>query len=218
METLKNPVVNFPVSGLSAIITTVMLLFFSYNLSRIYIPQQIIDRPPPVHFTYPETIEPLEIEETIDLTQDPIALTKRDPNTVNTNPPVTTAPVPPRDINLPGDIAITRVNPNIDFRIPHINNHFTPAQVDHKPRVLRPVTPIYPYQATISGIEGRVVVRFIVDENGEVQNPEVVKAEPKGVFEEAALAAIARYKFIPAKIGSKNVKCIATMPIGFKLN
>ena len=55
------------------------------------------------------------------------------------------------------------------------------------------------------------------DENGKVQDPKVVKAEPEGVFEEAALAAIVKYKFIPATIGKKNVKCIAVMPIGFEI-
>jgi protein TonB len=217
MGTLKNPVVNFPVNGFAAIIATLLLLLFNFNLSRIYIPVKFFNKPKPVHVTYPEKTEPLEIEDTIDITQDPVA-PKRDPNPVNTNPPATAATVPFKSFDGPGDISLTRVNPNIDFRIPHINNHFTPAQVDQKPRVLRPVTPIYPYQATLNGVEGRVVLRFIVDENGEVQNPEVVKAEPEGVFEEAALAAIAKYKFIPAKIGSKNVKSIATMPILFELN
>lgn len=105
----------------------------------------------------------------------------------------------------------------MDFRIPYVSSHFTPKQVDRRPRVLKPVTPIYPNQATINGIEGRVVLRFIVDENGEVQNPVIVKAEPEGVFEKAALAAIVKYKFIPAVIGKKNVKCIAVMPIGFEI-
>ena len=218
METLRNPGTNFPVSGLAAIIITIMLLLFSYNLTKIYIPPDNNTQPEPVDISYTQTTEPFEVKDVIDLTQEPAAPTKRDTTPLTTNPPVTTAPIPVRDIARPTDIVITKVNTNRDFQIPRANGYFTADQVEHKPRVLRPVTPIYPYTATINGIEGRVVLRFIVDEDGGVLNPEVVKAEPKGVFEEAALAAIVKYKFMPATIGDKKVKCVALMPIGFKLN
>jgi TonB family protein len=220
METMRNPGINFPVSGLAAVIVTLMLLIFNYNLSRIYIPIRIIDRPPPVTVTYEKPQDQLETEKTEIITKEPIIdLINRDSNPVNTTQPVTVAPVVPHvSIDRPADKVIPKVNAGFDFRTPDINKNFTLEQVDRRPRVLRPVTPIYPYQATVNGIEGRVVLRFIVDENGEVQDPVVVKAEPEGVFEEAALAAIVKYKFIPATIGKKNVKCIATMPVGFKIN
>lgn len=218
MATLKNPVTNFPISGLTAVIVTGMLLFFNYHLSRVYLPKIPINNPPPVNVKYVEPLEPVEIDDTVDITQEPVARIKNNATSVNTNPPVATAPAPPNSINRPRDIEITKVNPGIDFHIPRVSKHFTLKQVDQRPRVLKPVAPIYPYQATVNGIEGRVVLRFIVDEDGKVQDPEVVKAEPKGVFEEAALAAIVKYKFMPATIGKKKVKCVAVMPIGFEIN
>ena len=218
METMKNPGINFPSSGLAALIVTGMLLYFNYNLSKIYIPINIAERPEPISIEYKKTLEPVEIEETEETVQQPIAPTKRNTSTVSAQPPVTSVPIYRENIEKPGDIGIPTNNTIIDFQIPHVPGHFTPEQVDRRPRILRPVKPVYPYQASVSGIEGRVVLRFIVDENGRVQDPEVTKAEPAGVFEEAALAAIIKYKFIPAKIGNRNVRCIVVLPIGFKID
>jgi protein TonB len=122
-------------------------------------------------------------------------------------------------INTPGTITITTLKPGDFIKTPpKANDIFRPAQVDRKPRVLRPVTPVYPLDAQRKGIEGKVVLRFVVDENGQVKDPEVIKAEPTGVFEQAALAAIIKYRFDPAVVNDKKVKCFAVLPIGFRLN
>ncbi|MGD9163003.1 MAG: hypothetical protein PVG39_31650 [Desulfobacteraceae bacterium] len=46
METLRNPGINFPLSGLTALIATGMLLIFNFHLSKIYIPIQVKIPPP----------------------------------------------------------------------------------------------------------------------------------------------------------------------------
>ena len=55
----------------------------------------------------------------------------------------------------------------------------------------------YPPQAREAGVEGYVVVRYDVDAEGRVINARVVEATPRGVFEEAALAAVTRWRFRP---------------------
>ena len=55
--------------------------------------------------------------------------------------------------------------------------------------------PQYPSQAKTDGIEGYVVVRYDVGADGKVKNAEVVAADPPGVFDAAALAAIETYQF-----------------------
>jgi len=55
------------------------------------------------------------------------------------------------------------------------------------------VNPQYPSSA--SGIEGFVDVSFTVTALGRVENATVTAAEPKGVFEQAALAAISRWRY-----------------------
>lgn len=67
------------------------------------------------------------------------------------------------------------------------------------------VTPRYPAGALTRGIEGFVELRFDVNETGATRNIEVVRAEPAGVFEDAAIAAAERWKFQPKTENNKPV-------------
>ena len=57
------------------------------------------------------------------------------------------------------------------------------------------VSPAYPPAAAAAGIEGFVDVRFTLSPSGTVVAPEVVGAEPVGVFDDAALAAVSRWRY-----------------------
>lgn len=59
------------------------------------------------------------------------------------------------------------------------------------------VAAIYPRRAQTRGIEGFVVVEFTVTKTGAVTSPVVVHAEPKGVFDRAALDAVVKFKYKP---------------------
>jgi periplasmic protein TonB len=95
---------------------------------------------------------------------------------------------------------------------------FKLSEVDEPPRVLRSVQPRYPFEAKQKGITGKVVLKFVVDSNGVAREPQIVSAEPKGIFEESAIEAIAKFKFKPAKKGGKAVDCIVRQPLSFSLN
>lgn len=75
----------------------------------------------------------------------------------------------------------------------------------------------YPQTAKENGIEGKVMIRFIVDKEGAVKNPTVVKSvEPS--LDKAAIDAVKLLpKFKPGKIGGKTVNVYYTVPIAFKL-
>lgn len=60
------------------------------------------------------------------------------------------------------------------------------------------VAPAYPAAAKADGIEGYVILEFTVDEEGKATNAHVVEAQPKGVFDAAALDAIRYYRYKPA--------------------
>ncbi|MCR9277851.1 MAG: energy transducer TonB [Pseudomonadaceae bacterium] len=60
------------------------------------------------------------------------------------------------------------------------------------------VTPRYPERAKRRGLQGYVVVEFGISALGNVVNPTVIEAEPSNVFDRAALAAVARYKYKPS--------------------
>ncbi|MDH3643107.1 MAG: energy transducer TonB [Gammaproteobacteria bacterium] len=57
--------------------------------------------------------------------------------------------------------------------------------------------PAYPAAAQAQGVEGYVVVRYDVTVQGRVSKARVVRAEPEGVFDEAALGAVRSWVFNP---------------------
>ncbi len=74
----------------------------------------------------------------------------------------------------------------------------------------------YPERARKSGIEGRVTVQFIVTENGEVEDPKVIRGIGGGC-NEAALAVIKKAEFTPGRQRGKPVRVQMSQPIVFRL-
>ena len=73
----------------------------------------------------------------------------------------------------------------------------------------------YPEAAYQAGLSGRVYLRFVVDEEGRVVNPEVTRGIGMGADEEA-LRAIQRARFVPGKVGGKPVKVRHALFINFQ--
>lgn len=74
----------------------------------------------------------------------------------------------------------------------------------------------YPQVARDAGVEGRVIVQFVVDESGEVVEPKVVKGLGSGL-DEAALDAVRSVQFTPGKHAGKAVRVQMALPITFAL-
>lgn len=69
--------------------------------------------------------------------------------------------------------------------------------IDREPIPFVRVDPDYPPRALMSETEGWVQVQFAITPTGTVKNAQVVAAEPRGVFDDAALKAIARWRYNP---------------------
>lgn len=63
------------------------------------------------------------------------------------------------------------------------------------PRLLADASPRYPLPALNRKIEGSVEISFTILPDGRVGAPRLVSSEPAGVFDAAALAAVARLRF-----------------------
>lgn len=74
----------------------------------------------------------------------------------------------------------------------------------------------YPEQARRAGIEGRVYVQFIVNEEGEVENPQVIRGIGGGCDEEA-LRAVRQAEFRPGMQRGRPVRVQYSLPIVFRL-
>ncbi|MGH1374175.1 MAG: energy transducer TonB [Cellvibrionaceae bacterium] len=59
------------------------------------------------------------------------------------------------------------------------------------------VAPTYPSRALTRGIEGYVDVQFEVTAMGSTQQVVVLRSDPEGVFERAAMRAVKRWKYLP---------------------
>ncbi|GAB5409885.1 MAG: hypothetical protein BalsKO_22500 [Balneolaceae bacterium] len=75
----------------------------------------------------------------------------------------------------------------------------------------------YPEMAKKEGIEGRVIVQFIINKNGDVENPKIIRGIGGGC-DEAALEAIKAVKFEPGFQRGQSVRVQYSLPIIFKLS
>ncbi len=74
----------------------------------------------------------------------------------------------------------------------------------------------YPEIARKAGVEGRVIIQFVVDENGNVTNPQVLRGVGAGLDEEA-LRCVSQLKFKPGRQRGRPVRVRFTLPVIFRL-
>ncbi|WP_440999674.1 energy transducer TonB [Fodinibius sp. SL11] len=74
----------------------------------------------------------------------------------------------------------------------------------------------YPDMARKAGIEGRVIIQFIVNEQGRVENPRVIRGIGGGCDKEA-LRVVKQAEFEPGRQRGNPVRVQYSLPITFKL-
>lgn len=119
------------------------------------------------------------------------------------------------------------------------------AKLDQLPRAKFQARPQYPAELRKAGVTGKVVVEFIVDQDGNVQNAAAAKGAPResgatklgdftvaangevrdasadkspsSAFETAAVAAVSQWKFAAGQKGGRAVNTRMSVPIVFSL-
>lgn len=89
------------------------------------------------------------------------------------------------------------------------------VDVDSAPRVLSSQFPDYPSNLRNAGIEGRVIVRFIVEPDGSVSDP-AVQGSPPPQLAALTLDAIRHWKFAPAMRKGVPIRARLEQPFLFK--
>ena len=74
----------------------------------------------------------------------------------------------------------------------------------------------YPQKAMLAGIDGLVIIQFIVNEKGVVENPRVIRSVGAGCDEEA-IRVVKLAKFKPGKQRGQPVRVQYSVPVFFKL-
>ena len=75
---------------------------------------------------------------------------------------------------------------------------------------------VYPEMAKQAGLEGKVIVQFVVDREGRVQRPVVLRGV-HALLDEAALEAVRGLRFHPGRQRDRPVPVKMSLPITFKL-
>ncbi|MEM7786921.1 MAG: TonB family protein [Bacteroidota bacterium] len=75
---------------------------------------------------------------------------------------------------------------------------------------------VYPAEAREAGVEGVVVIQFVVNEQGRVTDPRILRS-PDGRLSEAALAAVRASEFEPGMQRGQPVKVRFAVPVTFRL-
>lgn len=83
--------------------------------------------------------------------------------------------------------------------------------------ILSQTRPDYPRDALQRGQEGWVKVSFTITEQGRIENPAIVSSRPRQIFDQAALEAIAKWRFRPKMVNGKPVQTNAIQEIRFTL-
>lgn len=91
------------------------------------------------------------------------------------------------------------------------------VEVDTPPRVIKAIPPKFPQEYSVGGIQGRVMLEIIIDENGLPENIKIASLTHKG-FADAAIEAARGYQFSPSYYQGKPVKVKVRLPIIFTLD
>lgn len=87
----------------------------------------------------------------------------------------------------------------------------TPARYSDTPK------PAYPESARREGREGRVLLRVLIDDQGEAKTVEVSRSSGSDALDQAATSAIKRWRFHPARAGDQPIESWVSVPIDFRL-
>jgi TonB family protein len=93
------------------------------------------------------------------------------------------------------------------------------TSVDEAPKLVKSFDPVYPAQAARFGKEGSVTVNALISESGAVIETGILKGLKDDLgMEKAAVDAVKKWKFQPAKKDGVNVKVWKPIVITFKAN
>ena len=141
----------------------------------------------------------------------------------NTPPPARPSiPVPSDDEDIADDLTLDELDfddfSNLDAPPPPPSGPkvvFIPY--DDPPQPMTSIRPQYPEIAQEAGIEGVVVVQAFIDKKGRVKETLILKGVPNTGLDEAAMEAIRKTRFKPAKQRERAVGVWISIPVNFKL-
>ena len=175
--------------------------------------QQIQPPPPPP----PAPPPPQEVPDDVEIEEEVIEDIELDLTDTPPPPPAPPAPPPRTPPPPPTPNAPPPPPPPPPDPVPTEPEIFEVAEV--QPELIggiASIKPEYPEFARRAGVEGQVIVQFVVDERGNVVDPVVVRSA-NDLLSEAALDAVRKVKFTPGQQRGRPVKVRFSLPVTFRL-
>lgn len=122
-------------------------------------------------------------------------------------------PPPPGFTATKGAITIPVTRPGANFG-KGISNLFNIGDLDQQPVARVRPAPQYPYDMRRAGINGTVVIEFIINTSGDVIQTNVVRSSHRE-FEMPAIQAVTKWKFKPGRKGGRVVNVRASQLLEF---
>lgn len=94
---------------------------------------------------------------------------------------------------------------------------FGAGGIDSPPQPVAKSQPVYPSSLLSKGIGGKVVVACMVDASGKVTSAKIRNSSGNRALDDAALAAVRKWKFKPAVRNGKAAKATALVPFNFEV-
>lgn len=159
-------------------------------------PKPVIKKPKPV----PKVVEPTPIPEQI---PEPVEMA---PAAAEPEPEIVSAPAPApvvakQEAPKPEPVVEEVVEPP----------KFGAAYLHNPP-------PAYPALSRRVGEEGRVMLRVLVSKSGDAQEVQIESGSGSSRLDKAAMEAVKKWRFIPAKRNNQPISAYVIVPIQFTLN
>ncbi len=183
------------------------------------IPTIALDMPPPPEPDEPEVVDDATSDTPAEIADLAPPMQNDMPSAVIDSPFVQQIQAPPPPgLNRPtGSIVIpTNTRPTVNAR-KSLGNIFDLAALDQRPEARVRPYPVYPFEMRRSGLKGEVTVGFIVDTQGDVRDPYIIKSS-NSAFEDAAIQAVLKWKFKPGRKGGVAVNTRVAQPLSFSLD
>jgi len=185
----NNPAVRLISVATIGVLVVVGMFAMLYRLVDVPLNTGLLHKPLPIDFS------PVNLPPPDDKPRPPVKPEPEEPSKVTSI--TTLVNVGTTEIDEPGPYTGLTIDP-IDPRTGiEGNGGIQVSGNDRDVTVQVQIPPLYPPNAETRGIEGWVRVQFTITETGSVRDARVVAADPVGVFDDAALTAIGRWRYNP---------------------
>lgn len=127
--------------------------------------------------------------------------------------------LPAFDFDVPMELA-TDISDTPPLGLPQmaLKDSYGMQEVDQTPVPMLRTQPDYPYRARRLNLNGKVDVKFLVDTVGGVSRIAILRADPKGLFDDSVIRALSSWRFSPGKVNGKPVNTWMTTTIEFRID